>query len=358
LALFEEAGVRLEAVSPEVAFALGLEGLEMGRADVAQRWYEAGLDQTKEGDDSDAAEQAMMNLYRALLADERLEAKPILALFREAGIEVVPDEAAVAFDLAVAWLILDDQGEAARYSDMGLVLAVGAGDIELVRAGAHDLRDYFLGHPEVDQAAAYWPLHDNTLARRRAVAGLDRPDLYWRYRAEFGFHLLADRSLMRQNPGNAQLYDEIFQVVMEDIERAYALDPEEHQTWRDFFVDANIGWLYLRLGDDYGREGMYEEALAAYGEATRRMQPDSQNAALDLTDAYFGAGLTALRLERYTEAEAWYEGGIDLVGHYDAEFRLSRKVKSAVEALDELLTENPGLAQIGQPIREALEALR
>ena len=156
-----------------------------------------------------------------------------------------------------------------NFYNRGLELAAKAADIKVVRSAANSLRDYLLAHPDVSPTDAYWPLRDDLPGRQVAVTRLAHPDLYWRYRAEFGFCLLSDRQLMRRTPGNPEPYEAIFQSLASDIERAHALNPTEHQKWRDFFVDGNIGWLYLRRGDDYAKEGKYEQALADYEQAAR-----------------------------------------------------------------------------------------
>jgi tetratricopeptide (TPR) repeat protein len=185
------------------------------------------------------------------------------------------------------------------------------------------------------------------------VALLENPDLFWRYRADFGFRLITE--LFKRRPGEERTYEVIFTSLIRDIEQAFALNPDRHQVWRDFFVDANTGWLYLRRGDDYYTTGEYELALADYEEATRRIRPDSENATNDVTDATFKAGLTALRLQRFDAARSWYTAGIDLVERYEGN---DTALNSARAALEILLDENPTLASVGEPILEDLDETR
>jgi tetratricopeptide (TPR) repeat protein len=288
--------------------------------------------------------EARAALYRALLEDESLPAGGVLALFDLRGIDLAPETAQLAFELAPAALVLGDQAEAARLYNRGIELATAGEDIGAVRDAGYGLRDYLLAHPDLDRAEAYWPLYDDPIARERSVAGLDRADLYWRYRAEFGFSLLADRQLMREQPLHDEAYEQIFASISGDIERAYALNPTEHQRFRDFFVDGNIGWLYLRRGDDYRDEGNEAQALADYEKAAVRIQPASGNTALRLGQAERGAG--------------WYDRGIDMVERLGDEFDLAQNVGPAIQELQALLQEQPELAPTAQPLLDRMESLR
>jgi len=126
---------------------------------------------------------------------------------------------------------------------------------------------------------------------------------------------------------------------------------------RDFFVDANVGWLYLRRGDDYAKEENCEQALAGHEQPAQRIQPNSQNAALDLTEALFKAGLTALRLGQPDRAAGWYAQGVTLVESQGARFGLGVKVQPTVDDLNKLLEEQPDLAPSIQPIVDQLQGL-
>ncbi|MEZ4643239.1 MAG: tetratricopeptide repeat protein [Chloroflexota bacterium] len=221
-------------------------------------------------------------------------------------------------------------------------------DLGGVKTAAFALRDYVLAQPRLDVLTAYWPLLGDERAWETAVSQLERPDLYWRYRAEFGFRFTLE--LFKQRPGDEASYETIYKQIIADIERAYQLNPEAHQTWRDFFVDGNLGWLYLRRADDYYAAADYAQALADYSEAAARIQPDSDNARSDLADALFRAGLTALQLQNYRAAVRWYGEGLTLAQRYN----LDDKISDAAAALETLLENNPELAPNGRAILQDL----
>ncbi len=217
-----------------------------------------------------------------------------------------------------------------------------------MKTAAFALRDYVLTQPRLDVLTAYWPLSESARVWETAVAQLERPDRYWRYRAEFGFRFSIE--LFKQRPGDEASYETIYKQIITDIERAYRLNPTAHQTWRDFFVDANTGWLYLRRADDYYNDADYDRALADYAEAAARIQPNSDNARNDLADAFFRAGITALHLQNYRSAERWYNEGIALARRYG----LDGKMSDAAVALEALLVSRPELASVGGAILERL----
>ncbi len=355
--LFREKGIVLEAAGPAAAFDLALNALRLGDTDTAKHWVLFGLDLAKEQDDASAPQEALAALYLEVLSNPALPAGKIVPLFQSAGVSLEPDTAQLSFDLARSALIQGNLAGSADLYNRGVELAAGVADIKVVRSAANALLGYLLAHPEVSPTDAYWPLHDDLAARQIAVAGLARPDLYWRYRAEFGFYLVRDRQLMRVEPGGVEVAEQIYISLAGDVERAYALNPTEHQTWRDFYVDANVGWLYLRRGDDYAKEGNYEQALADYEQAAQRIQPKSKNAALDLTDDLFRAGLTALRLGQPDRAAGWYAEGVALVENQGARFGLGVKIQPAIDDLNKLLEEQPALAPAIQPIVDQLKGL-
>lgn len=236
---------------------------------------------------------------------------------------------------------------AALYHDATLAAAAQE-DLDSVKTAAFALRDYVLTQPRLDVLTAYWPLSESARVWETAVAQLERPDRYWRYRAEFGFRFSIE--LFKQRPGDEASYETIYKQIIADIEGAYRLNPATHQVWRDFFVDVNIGWLYLRRADDYYNDADYDRALADYAEAAARIQPNSDNARNDLADAFFRAGITALHLQNYRSAERWYNEGIALARRYG----LDGKMSDAAVALEALLVSRPELASVGGAILERL----
>jgi tetratricopeptide (TPR) repeat protein len=357
LALFQEHGSALEVKDARTAFALGLATLKLGDQERALSWYRDGIELARAEGRLSAAEEALGELYLAFLESEALDVDRVLSAFRAARIELVPDDAQDAFSLALATLIKGERRQSVQLYSQAVEYAAADGDLGTVRAAAQTLREFLLGHPDMDPADAYWPLQDDPLAREGAVAELERPDLYWYYRADFGFRLLNNRELFKRRLGEEKVYEEIYAGIIADVERAYALNPEEHQRMRDFFVDANIGWLFLRRGDDLFKEGDLENALVDYQEAARRIQPASNDAAGDLTEATFKAGLSALMLEDVEQATTWYEKAIQLADEYGSVFDLSTRVDDAVKAL-QALEEDRDLAPVIEPMLDELEQLQ
>jgi tetratricopeptide (TPR) repeat protein len=220
----------------------------------------------------------------------------------------------------------------------------------VVREAGANLAAFGLSYNNVDLTQWYWPLVDNGRGRETAVATLARPDLYWRYRAEYGFRVVRD--LFPARPGWEASAARIYTQIIADMERAYALNPAEHQTWRDFFVDANLGWHYLRRGDARYQAGSYQEALGDYLQAAQLIQPTSENALNDLTEAVFKVGLTALRLEEFRLAEEAYDAGLTLLARYDGN---DAQLGRARTDLENLLAIEPDLAPFGEAVLEDLD---
>jgi hypothetical protein len=237
-----------------------------------------------------------------------------------------------------------DLEEVARLSEAALARALAAGDMKAYRQTAASLRAYLLEHPEVDPAEVYWPLWDDRQARQEAVAALARPDLYWRYRAEYGFGLLADdkQKLILARDDSDRSFEQIMKSVAQDMEQAFALKPDEHRRMRDFYVDGNVGWLYLRRGDQRAAGGDLAGALTDYELATLRMKPHSKDAAGDLTEALFKAGQAALQLDQVPRALRLFERALDLMRTSGRDFGLAARVPEA--AVQTLASEDPVLA--------------
>jgi hypothetical protein len=221
-----------------------------------------------------------------------------------------------------------------------------------VEQAAFAWRDYLAARPELEIPPRYWPLLLDDETAAADVAGLAAPDLYWRYRAEYGFEVT--RELFIARPGAEETFEEIYDQLIADIERAGAIDPEAHRTWRDFFVDANLGWHYLRRGDAYAADDAYQAALADYAAATRRIRANSSNAQNDLAEANFKAGLTALRLDQPGDAERWYAQGLFLARQYD----LGGKLEQAIDQLADFSreTDSPAAADILDRLQQELES--
>ena len=89
-------------------------------------------------------------------------------------------------------------------------------------------------------------------------------------------------------------------------------------------------------------------------QATQLIQPTSENALNDLTEAVFKAGLTALRLVQFELAEEAYAADWTLVARYDGnEDQLPRAITDLQTLLGQ--QQDPALARIAEPILEALE---
>lgn len=341
--------------APEVVrapFKAGLAAVALGDYERAAQWYAEGLNRAKAADDGAAVLLAQADLIQ--FADRAtVDVTPLLELLNSSDLEVDPSDitdAATAFALAQAALLDGRWQRAALLGNLGLELAVAAQDIGVVREAGANLASFGLSYDNVNLTQWYWPLMDDVRGRETAVANLDRPDLYWRYRAEYGFRVVRD--LFPAKPGWEDSAARIYTQIIADIERAYALNPAEHQTWRDFFVDANLGWHYLRRGDARYTAGSYQEALGDYLQATQLIQPTSENALNDLTEAVFKAGLTALRLEEFRLAEEAYNAGLTLLTRYDGN---DAQLGRAITDLEALLAEQPDLAPIGGAILEDLD---
>ncbi|MCA9899883.1 MAG: tetratricopeptide repeat protein [Anaerolineales bacterium] len=343
--------------APEVVrapFKAGLASVALGDVAQAEVWYAEGLRRAEQADDASAVLLAEADLVQ-FAERSSADVTPLLDLLRDSEVEIDPadvTDAATAFALAQAALLDGRWQRAALLSNQGIELAVAARDIGVVREAGGNLAAFGVSYDNVNLMQWYWPLGDDVRARETAVAQLDRPDLYWRYRADYGFRLVRD--LFPARPGWEASAARIYTQIVADVERAYALNPTEHQVWRDFYVDANLGWHYLRRGDVRVEAGSYADALEDYLQAAEIIQPNSENALNDLTETVFKVGLTALRLEEYELAQAAYDAGLTLLDRYDGN---DAQLPRAIADLQTLLgqQQNPALARIAEPILEALE---
>ncbi|WP_420641445.1 tetratricopeptide repeat protein [Candidatus Leptofilum sp.] len=343
--------------APEVVrapFKAGLAAVALGDLAQAEIWYKEGLLRAEQAEDGAAILLAEADLIQFA---ERTNANvtSLLNLLRESEVEIDPadiTDAATAFALAQAALLDGRWQRASLLGNLGLELAVATRDIGAVREAGANLAGFALSYDEVSLRQWYWPLLDDVSERETAVAQLDQPDLYWRYRAEYGFRLVRD--LFPAQPGWENSASLVYAQLIADVERAHALNPTEHQVWRDFFVDANLGWHYLRRGDLRYEEGSYQQAIDDYLIAVQLIQPTSENALNDLTETVFKVGLTALRLEQYELAEEAYAAGLTLLARYDSN---DDQLPRAISDLETLLgqQQNPELARIAEPILEALK---
>lgn len=258
---------------------------------------------------------------------------------------VLPPTATTLLGQALLAVQGGNYDQAAQLYQEGLLLAAANGERDAALNAAYALRDWVLANEDGGVTAVYWPALLNEREVETAVAALETPDRYWRYRADFGFQLI--NRPFRQQVGSDDDYAAIFPTIIADIRRAYALDDAAHQVWYDFYVDANLGWLYLRRADDLVEAGSYEDAIPNYAQAINRIQPNSENARGDLADAIFNGALTALRLEQVERATRWYAQGIALTQRYNG---LAGKRSAAAAALAALLADNPNLAYIGESI--------
>jgi tetratricopeptide (TPR) repeat protein len=338
--------------APEVVRALfkaGLANVALRNFDQAEARYTEGLQRAEAANDSVAVLLAQADLIQ-FANREQVDITPLLALLRstDLDLEIDPTEiedARTAFALAQIALWDRQWQRAAGLSHLGLELATAAEDIVVVPAAGANLAAYQLSYPEVALQDIYWPWFEGL-----QEPNLERPDLYWRYRAEFGFRFVY--TMFSAQPGWENSADRIYSQIIDDIEQAYELNPDEHQRMRNFFVDANLGWHYLRRGDSRYQEARYQEALDDYLRATELIQPDSEDALNDRTEAEFKVGLTALRLGNIQLAEEAYAEGITLLARYEGnEAQLGR----ARTDLENLLGERPELVPFGGAILEDLD---
>ncbi|MEZ4593688.1 MAG: tetratricopeptide repeat protein [Chloroflexota bacterium] len=343
--------------APEVVrapFKAGLASVALGDLAQAQTWYTEGLLRAEAAGDGAAILLAEADLVQ-FAERSSADVTPLLDLLRDSEVEIDPADiadAATAFALAQAALLDGRWQRAALLGNLGIELAVAARDIGVVREAGANLASFGLSYDEASLTQWYWPLVDEVGERETAVAQLERPDLYWRYRAEYGFRLVRD--LFPSRPGWEPSAERVYTQIIADVERAYALNPAEHQVWRDFYVDANLGWHYLRRGDLRVAEGSYADALEDYRQAAQRIQPTSENALNDLTETAFKVGLTALRLEEYELARQAYNAALILLDRYDGnEAQLPRAITDLQTLLGQ--QQDPALARIAEPILAALE---
>ena len=343
--------------APEVVrapFKAGLASVALGDLAQAEQWYAEGVSRAQAADDGAAVLLAQAEL-RQFADRTNVDVTPLLTLLRRSNLRVnLSDinDAETAFALAQTALIDNQWEQAALLGNLGIELATMAEEIEVVRAAGDNLAAFQLSYADAVLEQFYWPLVDDGRLRETAVSTLDRPDLYWRYRAEYGFRLV--RNLFPELDNWESNAAWVYTQIINDIERAYALNQAEHERWRNFFVDANVGWHYLRRGDSSYSEAQYQKALADYLQATELIQPvpESVDALNDLTEAVFKVGLTALRLEQFQLAEEAYAAGIGLLIRYDGN---DAQLGRARTDLVNLLAEKPDLAPFGGAILEDLD---
>lgn len=332
-------------------FKTGLATLATGNQEAALVLYQQAIMAATEAGNTQVIEEAWDELSAYAQGQRWADNNPFLQLFQNSGVDLGRTVSAEElFAAALTAVMQNNYQQAAELYNQGLELAAEAQDINAVKTAAAALRDYLLAQPEIQETDVYWPLWDDTVERETAVSQLTYPDLYWRYRAEFGFRLIIQ--LFSARPDRNQTYAILFGSIVWDIEQAFALAPETHRTWRDFFVDSNIGWLYLQRGNSYFQTQAYQQAFNDYVQATRHIQPNSENAINDLTDATFKAGLAALAWGNLDQAESWYKIGITLIEQYDDN---DAALSTAITSLTSLLTANPDLAAIGGAILEDLD---
>ncbi|MCB8945304.1 MAG: tetratricopeptide repeat protein [Ardenticatenaceae bacterium] len=257
--------------------------------------------------------------------------------FEEALSRLQAGQQAVTNDLIQAnlWagltaLVQGDYGRSADWHNRGIELAAANSDLVSVTDAANRMAQALQENPNLDLLAAYWPLSEARGDRETAVANLNRADLYWAYRAEFGFRLIF--RLFQASSGSESQLETMFNELIADIETAYTLNPAAHQVKRDFFVDANIGWNYLQRGKDHLAAGRYQPAMADLEQAIQRIQPTSLNARNDYLDALFNAGLAELALGDFAQAQIWYQQGVSAAGEQGRD-----KLTEAGRQLEQLL---------------------
>ncbi len=325
------------------ALKAGVAAAALDDRETAVFWYDAALERA--GENNDPGLEGLIDTLQELL-DEGASLDRTLAQVTGTAVDPVPPPDAETF-FARALLAVQEENytQAAQLYQGGLLLVASGGERDAALNAAYALRDWVLANGDVGVTAVYWPALLDEKEVETAVSALDTPDLYWRYRADFGFQLI--NRPFRQQVGSDEDYAAIFPTITSDIRRAYALDAAAHQVWYDFYVDANLGWLYLRRADDLVEAGRYEDAIPNYAQAINRIQPNSVNARGDLADAIFNGALTALRLEQADRAARWYAQGIALTRRYAG---LEGKRSAAAAALAALLADYPDLAVIGEPI--------
>jgi hypothetical protein len=327
----------------QAAFKTGLVALVRGDPAAAQRWYETGLERAALAGDEAVVQEAIVTLQTTTAVSPDDRSRLLTGLFSD-GWQIVPATPAAAFSLALTAVEQADYVTAASYYERGLRLAAEAGDWPAAQQAATDLRDHLLANESVPVTEVYWPLFPERIAGvEPAVTELSQPDRYWRFRADFGLRIITEP--FRQRPrGSEADYESIFRQIIADAERAATLS-DSHQRRYEFYRDANIGWLYLQRAERAYLAEEYEDAAADYEAALRRIQPQTAAATGDYTSAVFGRALTAVALQDPATARTWFNTGLELALQNNQEAALQQ----AHTRLEQLLNEQPRLANIGQP---------
>ncbi|MFO7538909.1 MAG: hypothetical protein R6X32_12760 [Chloroflexota bacterium] len=340
------------------AFKAGLAALALGDRAAAERWYETGLERASELEDEAAVQEAALALQETTAVADADRSASMTTYFG-ADWQFVPVTPTAAFDLALAAVTQADYAEAGHYYELGLRLAAEADDWPAAREAATALRDYLLANGSlangplanegVAVTAVYWPLYPAWTADvEPAVADLETPDRYWRFRADFSLRFITEPFKQRP-PGNEADYEIIFRQIIADAAQAAALS-DGHRPRYEFYRDANIGWLYLQRAEWAYEAGDYAEATVDYGTALERIQPQTRSATNDYISAAFGRALTALVLEEAATARTWFNTGLELAARHDNR----QALQVAHTRLQQLLNDYPHLTNLGQPFLERL----
>lgn len=349
-----------ESAQATAAFKASLAAFAQQNWPVAKRWFAEGLERGQATHDVAALQEGLVSLQTFVLSQKKTifqtQAVEFYRLFDQSDVSLtIPANPEVAFAFALLDVVNNSEKLTPALYAQGLSMAVQMRDFTAVQAAARNLAQFLNTHPEIKLAQVYWPLLGEEATRTTVPTEISQADLYWRYRAEFGFRLVVALFNTPRAYGHEAEFEPIYASLIADIERAARLDPAKHQVWRDFFVDANLGWHFLQRGNTEYAAGQYDLALADYTEATKRIRPLSDNATNDLTNATFRAGLAALQLGQLSTAHTWYDAGELLLLQYDSN---NDALQNALSDLADFVAQKPHLKNQIDQLTSDLNALQ
>jgi tetratricopeptide (TPR) repeat protein len=270
------------------------------------------------------------------------------------AMELSPDDPVMIVSRATGrWLVADgNRCQSAAVSDAEKEEAVyylnlAKGDLNHVLALRPNDHLTYRIRAQIEFLLRYCPGHTYREQVEKAIAGYDEalkydPDnaVYWQYRGRL-VSVLARDTFLKGPEKEAQAWAELA-IAAADIERAYALDPEDEVThlWQEYIAEE--AWARFHQVRGWER---YEAGEYGLGEA------DSEKAALLMpqdAELAFNAGLMALAQGKTDQAVVWYEEGLRRAAA-DPKDSL-RMLETGMGDLVALLEARPAVRWLGDPI--------
>ncbi len=169
--------------------------------------------------------------------------------------------------------------------------------------------------------------------------------IYWQFKARLGYVLGRDQLLKGDEPTAQATLGQ----AIADIKLAFSLDPDDadNRLWHNFIVHDGLGTYYLARGERQAAAPAWAAAAADFERAAELLPKDPVPA--------FKAGLGAVNLKSAPDAERWYAAGIERAAALAPE-QNTAALQAAFNDLNQLLTNQPALAEFGQAALEALQA--